>query len=450
MTFFVAVTIFTTPHKILLYDGSINLFNIVNNKWFSFDHNRFINYPVQLPVVLLTYFDVPFKILLYVYALTVIAIPVSIYVYIHLKYKDIHLEWAFIIILYFMSIHGFFFHFSELWLGAYLIFLIVVVFQNEDVLTTPYVFIIPFLILLLVFSHLLLLVPLFIIVGFLWLNRPKSSNILLLTVASTVVFLGIKLLFFKASYPAGRIGDFNIIETLGSLHQSVLINELLLSFTNFNLPYTLLFISLVGFALLNRKQFKIQFYFGFIGILLYIFFIALIDHQIKYSMYIDCHLKPISLIIAIAFYWAVSSNLKHRRILKVITAILILSNVLLLWQSNKVYADKFDAYKSLVTTAQEYDQQKVILYSDNCGAWNCHEAPYLTALVSNLMNVKSVSCFMTSDSIDLPSNPSVLLFKGKTVPIEEVNNSYFDFSKESSYVVIEDIYSERTTRHIFD
>ena len=204
--------------RMLNMDSSLQLFQMINNKDFFFQENRFGVWLTQLPLLFAVYLHAPIKFLLYIYS---ISFPLEYLLIIwinHRIFKSREAALATILSLIFGVAFTFYHSITETHQLLALSCLLYGLLQSKERFIKSYIFYITLILLLFwcLFTHPNAVFTIFFVAGLAFLQKKINRFDIILSIFLSAVFIVIKILLtHKGSYDSRQYDQLlNFKETL--------------------------------------------------------------------------------------------------------------------------------------------------------------------------------------------------------------------------------------------
>lgn len=420
-------------------DAAFHLFYMIKNDGFAVQNYRFSIAPTQIPIWLALKFDLELITIVKIYSTTLIVPIVFVHFLLVFIYRNYKLSLVFIVVFFLMNTHSLFFAHGEIFHGfAYLLLL----FAHLDYLNekkrlsilnlSSHVFI-TFLV---IFSHPLILIPYFYVIGYYFLGKTIHPKYLQLSlIFFSLLFLGNKVLFSN-EYDTGALSNLKNIITLFPNYSSQP------SFQNFFIylvnDYYLLIPSSASILIyyLKKRQWLKSIYFilSFIGVL---FVINVSYYKGADQFYLEGQYTIITFIIGLPFVYEVIPKIKWEYSVIIFGSVLVLFCVRI-YDSGKVYSHRLEFYSALIT---KYSNQKVILPLNpdltnrlKMSWGSSYEVWLLSTLRLDRTNSLIISASI-SELLISAHRTDVFLTPWEVFEYESLNSKYFKFKDTGSYTV---------------
>jgi len=425
--------------RMIMPDAAFHLFYMIKNEGFAVQNYRFSIAPTQLPIWLALKFDVDLHTIIKIYSNSLILPLVFVQFLLVFLYRNYNLSLVFIIVFFLMNTHSLFFAHGEIFHGfSYLLLLFTHLdYLNEKKrLSILNLSLFVFIAFLVVFSHPLIVIPFFYIIGYHWLGRTMQSKYLTLSlICFAILFLANKILFSN-EYDSGAFSHLKNIFTLFPNYISQP------SFQNFYTylvyDYYLLIpfsIAIVVYYLKNKLWLNAMYFIlSLLGVL---FIINITYYKGAEQFYLEGQYTILTFIIALPFVYEIIPKIKSAYHILIFGSILILFCIRI-HHSSKMYSQRIELYSSLIS---KYSNQKVILplrpelTKVLKMSWG---SSYEVWLLSTTQIGKTNSLIVSETIPDLSKKtyqPRVFLTPWEVFEYENLNPKYFKFSDTGYYIV---------------
>lgn len=375
--------------------------------------------------------ELPLKIVLLLFSLSYMLFHFIVFAILRWIMKEKKIANFYALWLLLISGHAFFWNNSELIQACSVLFILMALVKKEQSGPLRWVGIFATIVLLL-FYHPLVIIPIVGVLAFWILQNPKRSKEYLIYLISAVVFYILKSKLFTNWYDSGKQDEFsNNMEEygLGILSTPGFKHNILSFFTGWNLIITVFAFAAMYFFYKEKKWLCLLALPA--GIFLYNILIALADPKIGYAFYNEVNFIPLMAIILLG-----CMQLSHKVMdMNVVWIALLVFFVFRVSYDGRFYSDRIDYWKNVLVEVEtktlrkesEMDMSKLVM------SWG---SPYESLLIHKLQGEKNEKTVLVHPNISQfkdYQNPSMFFTHFKPYTIDEVNHRYFSLSNTVGY-----------------
>lgn len=343
--YFIAImilAIYFGKERAVFCDSSMQLFDMARTKNISVDVSMLtsaVNYIFPYVAILL---GAPIKVVVYLLAFNYLLLPILVFIFLKYKQQGVKYELIFIVSFSIFNWQTFYYPIHEYWTGYFLLFCLYRILDDSQfslnknkVLLFVYL-----LILAIVFTHLTVVISLFILYLFLYVSSNVNKTILYRLLIFTFLILIVKIFIFNNMYQNSVLesGDFSFSSVI-NFWKSKTISEFLSTLFVSNLNFFILLLISFLYLYYNNKMYLLCLA---VFIVIPVFVVNLFFKNFGYNVYTEGHFKSLNIVPCIFIGNILLELISKYRLLIGVVVVNCIFSVCVLISGGKIFEKQYD------------------------------------------------------------------------------------------------------------
>jgi hypothetical protein len=427
--------------RTVILDASFLLFNILKDRGFAIQANRFVSFFTQSFILVGHKMGFSLSNIALFFSTSFVILPLLVFLYISYIRKNLKVSIAYLLFVTLITTHTFYWVQSELIQGIAFLFLFIVLFDDAIHQENIYPFFLlssNVLLIIVCFAHPLIIIPFCFFILFYVLKFPHKRKLIGSIALSFFALYCFKILFFKSNYDSLAMDLAINIKTLFPNYINLQSNKNCIQYFIHNYYFIPLLLSAVCLFYLRHKKYALLvlmllFFIGFF------FLINLSYPNGADQFYLESHYLIFAIIVGFPFAYDVLPSIHSNKTPMLIVLIICVACVIRIYNTHFIYTNRLNWNRNLITKVEKMPNKKVILpvgYAPKDTMIMTWGSSYELWLLSTIELGRSSSIIINENENEfdwaVPSKQS-FISKWGVFDYTALNRRYFIFNDTTAY-----------------